>query len=118
LAPRAERLAAQVSRERLATEVRRLASRVTHWTPSRWAASTASGVGSRADVIYALVQDLADLDAQVEGEQRRVVPRLPHDSALTDQLRVVAADLADAAGDRPDVLTAAIERVVAARHDL
>jgi hypothetical protein len=102
----------------LAAEVRRLVSRVTPWTPSTWAASSAFGAGSRADIVYALVQDLADLDAQVEGEPRRVVPRLPHDSALVDQLHVVAADLADAAGDRPDLLTTATERVVATRRAL
>jgi hypothetical protein len=102
----------------LAREVRRLAERVSSWTPSRWAASTASRPGTRADTVYSLVQELADLGADAEGEPRRVVPRLAHEGALRDQLRVVAADLLDAAADRPAVLAAAADRVAAARRAL
>jgi hypothetical protein len=74
--------------------VERLVNRVSHWTPPRWAASSASGDGSRADVMYALVQRVAELAADAEGQPRRRVPRLDHDLALPDQLRVVARDLA------------------------
>jgi hypothetical protein len=84
--------------EDLDRAVDRLVNHVSHWTPSRWAASSASGAGSRADVMYALVQRLADLGADVEGQPRRPVPRLDNDLALPDQLRVVAADLG-ATGD-------------------
>jgi hypothetical protein len=79
--------------------VDRLVNRVSHWTPPRWAASTASGDGSRADVMYALVQRVADLAADAEGQPRRRVPRLDNALALPDQLRVVARDLA-ATGNR------------------
>jgi len=74
--------------------VERLVNRVSHWTPPRWAASSASGGGSPADVMYALVQRLADLAADAEGQPRRRVPRPDNALALPDQLRVLARDLA------------------------
>jgi hypothetical protein len=73
--------------------VERLVNRVSHWTPPRWAASSASGAGSHADVMYALVQRVADLAAEAEGQPRRRVPRLDNALALPDQLRVMARDL-------------------------
>jgi hypothetical protein len=95
----------------LAREVRRLVDRVAHWTPPRWAASSTSGAGavSRADLVHALVQDLADRAADAEGQPRRPVPRLEHDMALPDQLTVIAADLL--ATGSPEVLAAAAQRV-------
>jgi hypothetical protein len=60
--------------------------------------------------VHALVQHLADLDADAEGEPRRPVPRLPHDTAIPDQLKVVTADLL-AAGAPTDVLAAATAEV-------
>jgi len=101
-----------VNADDLAQAVRRLVDRVNHWTPPRWAASSASGGGSRADVIHGLVQRLADRAADAEGEPRRPVPRLEHDASLPDQLRVVAADLL-AAGAPDEVLRAALEDVAA-----
>ncbi len=74
--------------------VERLVNRVSHWTPPRWAASSASGDGSPADVMYALVQRVADLAADAEGRPRSRVPRLGNALALPDQLRVMARDLA------------------------
>jgi len=90
--------------------VGRLVNRVGHWTPPRWAASSASGPGSRADVVYALVQRLADAAADAEGRPRRRVPRLDNDLALPDQLRVLAADLLAADPAEP-VLRAAADDV-------
>jgi hypothetical protein len=84
--------------------VERLVNWVSHWTPPRWAASSASGDGSHADVMYTLVQRVADLAADAEGQPRRRVPRLDNHLVLPDQLRVMARDLA-ATGNR-----AAIER--------
>ena len=66
--------------------MRKLVGQISHWTPSRWAAS------SRAARMHDLVQQLADRTADAEGEPRRPVPRLDNDLALPDQLRVVAAD--------------------------
>ncbi|WP_080671554.1 hypothetical protein [Salinispora cortesiana] len=66
---------------------------VGHWQQPRWAASAAGGSVSRADLVHRLVQELANLAADAEMRPRRVVPRLDHDLALPDQLRVVAADL-------------------------
>jgi hypothetical protein len=82
--------------EELAAAVRKLVGQVSHWTPSRWAASSVSGL-PRADVVYELIQVLADRAADAEGQPRRPVPRLANDLALTAQLRVVAADLGAAA---------------------
>lgn len=82
----------------------RVAGQVAGWGPARWRASTpASGMRTRREVLYELVQHLADLCADLEQAERRTVPRLENDYALPDQLRVVAADL-ESAG--PDELTA------------
>jgi hypothetical protein len=105
-----------MSADGLAREVRRLVARVSHWTPSRWAASAASGPATRADAVHALVQELADLAAEAEREPRRVVPRLDNDGALPDQLRVISADLIAAAS--PTVLDAAARRVAETRRSL
>ena len=102
------------------TELERITARftdsVSHWTPPRWAASGASG-GTRADVVHALVQQVADLAADAEGQPHRPVPRLDRDLALPDQLRVVTADLL-AAGPDEAVLARAVELVTAARRAL
>jgi hypothetical protein len=79
----------------LATAVARVVGQVSHWTPSRWAASSALG-RTRAEVVHELVQRVADLTADAEGEPRRAVPRLDNDLSLPDQLRVVTADAARA----------------------
>ncbi|WP_347177381.1 hypothetical protein [Glycomyces sp. L485] len=62
-----------------------------HWSPARWSQ------GERAEAMHALVQALADVCADVEGEPRREVPRLPSDLSLPDQLQVVGLDLLDVA---------------------
>jgi hypothetical protein len=89
--------------------VDRFVARVGHWTPERWTApamnspsssgrnrlreSARSDAVTRADVVFGLVQSLADLAADVEGNLRRRVPRLDSDVALPDQVRVMIADL-------------------------
>jgi hypothetical protein len=45
--------------------------------------------------MHALVQTLADIAADAEGEPRRTVPRLPNDMQLPDQLQVIGIDLAE-----------------------
>jgi hypothetical protein len=97
--------------EELDRAVGRLVNHVSHWTPPRWAASSASGSGSRADVMHALIQRLADLAADAEGRPRRAVPRLGNNLALPDQLRVTAADLVAAQPD--EAVAAAAARLVA-----
>ena len=79
--------------DELSASVRRLADRVSHWTPSRWAASSAVSGTSRASLVHGLVQRIADAAADAEREPRRLVPRVAPDTVLADQLRVVAADL-------------------------
>ena len=101
--------------DRLTETVGRLAGQVGHWTPSRWAASSASGV-PRADLVHDLVQWLADRCADAEGRPRLPVPRLDNDLVLPDQLRVVAADLARFGG--PALMDEAAEKVRAVRGQL
>ncbi|WBB72772.1 hypothetical protein O7602_24195 [Micromonospora sp. WMMD1128] len=94
-----------------------LVRQVGHWQQPRWSAPAEGGNVSRADLVHKLVQELANLAADVAGEPRREVPRLPSDLALTDQLRVVAADLALAAPPEP-VLAGAAEAVTRTRSAL
>ena len=99
--------------------VGRCTARFGHWTPDRWAARAIGADGparTRGDVIHALVQDLADLAADAEGQPRRTVPRL--DLALSDQLRVVAADLQSVDPPPTAALAAAVARITEALHAL
>ena len=77
-----------------ATSVDRLLRQVRHWGPGRWRRS-------RADLVYGLVQRLADLGADAEHRRRRPVPQVG-DVVLPDQLRVMADDLL--AAEPPDEL--------------
>lgn len=77
----------------------RLIERVANWTPARWSAT-------RAESMHGLVQRLADLTADVEGQPRRDVPRLENDLALRDQLRVMVGDLVCASPPGPIVAEA------------
>lgn len=71
----------------------------------------------RADLLHGLVQEVADLAADAEGQPRRPVPRLDNDLALPDQLRVVAADLVAAAQDEA-TMASTTERVVSVSRAL
>jgi hypothetical protein len=95
----------------------RLVDHIGQWTPSRWAASTSSGAGSRAEAVHALVQRLADLEAAATGRADRPVPRLENDLVLPDQVRVMARDLL-AADPTPEVTAEALEAVAAARQTI
>src|SRR4051812_18177831 len=85
---------------RLRDEVHRLYGTLVHWTPSRWAGRAADG-RSRADVVFALVTDLAVLGARAGcGAPAGAAPSRLGSHALADQLLVVAAELLTApAGD-------------------
>jgi hypothetical protein len=84
---------------RLSVAADRLVNRVGHWTPARWAAPVGltDGAPIRADIMFGLVQSLADLAAVAEQRPSRPVPRLDNDLGLPDQLRVMVADLLAAA---------------------
>ncbi|MDG4779252.1 hypothetical protein O7614_06285 [Micromonospora sp. WMMD961] len=97
--------------------VRLLVRQIGHWEQPRWAAAATTGNVSRADLVHRLVQEIANLAADAEGEPRRTVPRLDNDLALPDQLRVVTADLL-AAGAGDEVLTRAAAEVTATRSAL
>ncbi|MFY1598217.1 hypothetical protein [Micromonospora sp. WMMD737] len=101
----------------LGRAVELLVRQVGHWQQPRWAAVAAGGNVSRADLVHRLVQEIANLAADVEGGPRRTVPRLDNDLALPDQLRVVAADLV-AAAPPPEVLARAAAEVTATRDAL
>ncbi|MEU2661783.1 hypothetical protein [Micromonospora sp. NPDC007220] len=101
----------------LGRAVELLVRQVGHWQQPRWAATAAGGNVSRADLVHRLVQEIANLAADVEGGPRRTVPRLDNDLALPDQLRVVAADLV-AAAPPPEVLARAAAEVTATRDVL
>ncbi|MFG1914137.1 hypothetical protein [Micromonospora sp. NPDC048898] len=94
--------------------VRLLVGQVGHWQQPRWAAVATTGNVPRADLVHRLVQEVANLAADAEGQPRRVVPRLDNDLALPDQLRVVAADLM-AVGADDEVLARAAAEVTATR---
>jgi len=89
--------------DELTAAVRTFVGQVSHWTPSRWAASSPSGA-RRADLVFGLVQRLAGMSPAAAGHR---VPRLDNDLGLPDQLRVVAADvLVDAPGRAPEAAEA------------
>jgi hypothetical protein len=98
----------------LASSVARLHTQVRHWEQPRWSAPAPAG--TRADLMYALVQRLADLGADAEHRPHRPVPREP-DLVLPDQLRVLADDLL-AADAPPAVLAAATAAVDALRSTI
>jgi hypothetical protein len=68
-------------------------ARVEHWTAARWTQPSPDRQSSRADVMFALVQRLADVCAAAEDRVPRPVPRLDNDLALPDQLKVMVVDL-------------------------
>ena len=104
--------------DELARAVDRLVDHIGQWTPSRWAASTAvPGSASRAGIVHALAQRLADLEAAVTGRPERPVPRLDNDLVLPDQVRVTARDLLAARAPQP-VLAAALDAVADTRRAL
>ncbi|HYN96486.1 MAG TPA: hypothetical protein VES42_21805 [Pilimelia sp.] len=100
-----------MSAQELARVVELFVNHVGHWTPARWAASVEPGGPSRAELVHALAQRLADMAAETEGEPLREVPRLANELALIDQLRVVTADLV--AAGAPDLLAHAAAADVA-----
>jgi hypothetical protein len=103
-----------VSTVTLDQALERFVRQVGHWEAPRWATPFGDTPGTRADALHALVTWVADAAADAENEPRRPVPRLPHDPALVDQLRVVTADLR-AATPPDEVLTEAATRLTALR---
>jgi hypothetical protein len=106
-----------MSAAELERAVELLVRQVGHWQQPRWSAVATGGNVSRADLVHKLVQEIANLAADAEGEPRREVPRLGSDLVLPDQLRVVAADLV-AAGPPESVLAEAVSAVAGTRSAL
>ncbi|GAA1746204.1 hypothetical protein [Luedemannella helvata] len=84
-----------------------LLNRVAHWSAAQWAQR------DRADKVFALVQQLADLAADAESREPRAVPRLA-DVVLPDQLRVMVRDLRQAPQAQRAHATTAIDTLRAA----
>jgi hypothetical protein len=103
--------------DELVRAVDRLVDQIGQWTPSRWAASTPSGAGTRAETVHALAQRLADLEAAATGHTGRPLPRLDNDLVLPDQIRVTTRDLL-AADPTPALVAEALDAVSAARRAL
>jgi hypothetical protein len=101
--------------EAFAAVIERLLNQVGHWEQGRWwSRPSAPPSPTRGDLVYGLVQRLADHGADAEGRPHRPVPR-EHDMVLADQLRVLADDLLTA-GTPPAVLRAATDDVEAVRR--
>jgi hypothetical protein len=107
--------------DQLVHAVDRLVDQVGHWAPAWWAQPSPAGGPSRAEVVHALAQRLADLEAAATGRPARPVPRLDNDLALLDQVRVMALDLVKAhemADAGPGVLDVALDAVTRVRRQL
>ena len=106
---------------RFATSVGRLLTQVGHWEQGRWSAPVsdppiaAGSAPTKGDLVYALVQRLADLGADAENRPRLPVPRLT-DMTLPDQLRVMSDDLLVSADE--DTLASAADQADAVRRAL
>jgi hypothetical protein len=98
----------------LVRAVDRLVNHVGHWSPARWSARSHPGA---AEVVHALAQRLADLEADLTGRPRYPVPWPGSQLALPDQVRVVALDLVWAKPG-PEVLAAALDAVEQAHREL
>jgi hypothetical protein len=90
-----------------------LLPRLRRWTRESWTVEV--GDGTRGDVTAAVVQRLADLGADAEGQPRRTVPRLA-DISLADQLTVMVDDLLRTAD--PAALHAATAELTSLRATL
>ena len=113
--------------EKVETVLRRelglLVGRLRPWEPGRWSGRAApwGGVGvdlgTRGDVAHHLARVLAAPVLELHGRTTTEVPRLPHDTALPDQLAVLAGDLLDEVQE-PETLRAVLAEVLLHRADL
>jgi len=62
--------------------------------------------------MHHLVQTLADLAADAEGQPRRRVNRLPSDMNLPDQLQVIGLDLLDVESKLTEEQREAVEKAL------
>ncbi|MEJ3741965.1 hypothetical protein WEI85_01505 [Actinomycetes bacterium KLBMP 9797] len=106
-----------MSAQELSRAVEMLSRQVGHWEAPRWGVLAHGSDATRGELMHGLIQRVADLAADVEGQPRRPVPRLSTDTVLIDQLRVVAADLL-AAGPPAEVVAAVVADVSAVRAAL
>jgi hypothetical protein len=100
--------------EAFAAGIERLLNQIGHWEQGRWWSRPPARNETRGDLVFGLVQQLADHGADAEGRPHAAVPR-ENDLVLADQIRVLADDLRDA----PEpILRAATADVDAVRKTL
>jgi CBS domain-containing protein len=95
----------------LSVEAARLVERVRTLPLARLARADEPGGATRADVVRALAQRLADVAAALEGRPARVIPVLS-DEYAADQVAVTAGDLVAAVASRDDLSDAERSMVV------
>lgn len=96
-----------------AVAIDRLLNQVRHWEERRWS-QPAGGTGrTRAQVVFGLAQQLADLGAEAEKVPAHDLTFV-HSMVLPDQVRVLADDILTA-GPPPELLARATAAVAEAR---
>lgn len=102
--------------DRLRVALQRLYDGVARWSDSRWAGQVGDG-RSRADVLFALVLDLAELGTRAGcGAPSAIRPHRLGSHALADQLAVVGAELV--AAPQAELVAGQAEIAVATAHRL
>ena len=117
--------------DRFRLSMGRLTTLLSYWTPPRFSAAASpllqeatAGLGAVperggtvADQLAAVVQVLADVGADTEGQPRRPVPRAAEPAGMVDQLTVLGEDVV-AAGPTAEDLGHLTERLDALRAAL
>ena len=107
----------------LRRELGLLVDRLRPWELGRWAGravpwgAVGPDLGTRGDVAHHLARVLAAPVLALHDRAVTVVPRLPHDTALPDQLAVLGGDLLEEVHG-PALLRAVLAEVLLHRADL
>lgn len=86
-------MTSEISPVAVSREAHAVVDRLARWSPTRWSTD------GRAERVHEVVQQLADLGADVEGRPRRHVPPPGLGGTLADQLSVVIHDVLAAEPD-------------------
>ncbi|MFG1921172.1 hypothetical protein [Cryptosporangium sp. NPDC048952] len=109
--------------DRFRRSVDRLTTLLSYWTPPRFSAAASPSLADAASAVspaamtpspveggatvagclHLVVQALADLGADAEGQPRRAVPRMAEPGTLVDQLTVLGNDLVAAGADASEL---------------
>lgn len=95
--------------------IKRLITGTNHWSPARWR----QGQPPHAESVAGLVQALADVVADAEGQPRRPVPEVEVPMTLVAQLAVMARDLRAVERELTEEQRGAVlEAIAATRADI